>query len=201
MTYPSSFLLFLTVNCMCFKFVFAGVHWPLHTGGELLNSSLLHPSQFSLASALYRRSLGLLELNHNYLPSSDGGESVHCVIPISPLDMKNAPWIQMGNIMWVSCIWLAMQNLRRGFSRPWVALTALSPPSLSFLPLSHPQSLCNSFYTSHPHFSPFFLSHSSLLPLFLPLSLSSPLPFQSTTAATVPVPAKNRLFRIKVSFI
>lgn len=90
------FSLFLTVNCMCFKCVFAGVHWPLHTGGELLNSSPLHPGQISLVSALNRRSLGLLELNHNYLPSSDGGESVHCVIPISPLDMKNAPQIQKG---------------------------------------------------------------------------------------------------------
>lgn len=84
MTYPSSFFFFLTVNCMCFECVFAGVHWPLHTGGDLLNSSPLHPSQFFLASSLNRRLLGLLELNHNYLPSSDGGESVHCVIPISP---------------------------------------------------------------------------------------------------------------------
>lgn len=39
----------LTVNCMCFECVFAGVHWPLHPGGELLNSSPLHRSQFSLA--------------------------------------------------------------------------------------------------------------------------------------------------------
>ena len=72
MTYPSSLssLLFPT---MCFKCVFTGVLWLSHTEGELLNSSLLHPSQFSLAPALNGRSLGLLELNHNYLPSSDWG--------------------------------------------------------------------------------------------------------------------------------
>lgn len=79
---------------MCFKRVFARVHWPLNTGGELLNSSPLQPSQLSRASPFNRRLPGLLELNHNYLASSDGGESVHCVIPISPLDMKNAPWNQ-----------------------------------------------------------------------------------------------------------
>lgn len=96
MTYPSfccccCFFLFLSVNLMCFKRVFARVHWPLNTGGELLNSSPLQPSQLSPADPFNRCLPGLLELNHNYLASSDGGESVHCVIPISPLDMKNAP--------------------------------------------------------------------------------------------------------------
>lgn len=178
---------FLAVNCMCFECACAGVHWPLHTGGELLNSSPLHPSQLSLARALNRRLLGLLELNHNYLPSSGGGESVHCVIPISPPDMKNARRIQRGNIMSVSWIWLARQNLRRGYSRPWVALTALSLPSLSFHP-SLPSSflLSTSFNTSPPYFS------LVLSPLHIPPSLSSLLPFQSTTAATVPLPAKKK---------
>lgn len=59
-----------------------------------MNSSPLHPSLLHLASPFSRHLPGLLELNHNYLASSDGGESVHCVIPISPLDMKNAPWNQ-----------------------------------------------------------------------------------------------------------
>lgn len=162
------FPLFLAVNCMCFKRVFAEVHWPLHTGGELLNSSPLHPSQFSLARALNRRLLGLLELNHNYLPSSDGGESVHCVIHISPPDMKNAPRIQKGNIMSASWIWLARQNLRWGHSRPWVALAALSLPSLSFHPSLPSSLLPTSFYTSPSHFSLFLSPH---IPPCLSLSL------------------------------
>lgn len=172
MTYPSSFFLF--PHCMCFKCVFAEVHWPLHAGGELLNCSPLHRSQFSLASAVNRRSLGLLELNHNYLPSSDGGESVHCVIPISPLDMKNAPRIQKGNIMSASWIWLARQNLRRGYSRPWVALTLLFLSTLYLCHPSLPSSLPLCFY---PYISlsflPVFVSlHPSIHLSIYPASLS-----------------------------
>lgn len=169
------FLLCLTLDCMCFKCVFARVHWPLCTVGELLNSSRLHPSQFSLAPALNRCSLGLLELNHNYLFSSDRGESVHCVILISPLDIKNAPRIQKGNIMLVSWIWLARQNLRRGYSRATVVLELLSllffSSPLSFHPSAmHPLSV----YFLYDSFS--FLSvspHPSLPLLFLLLSLFS----------------------------
>lgn len=172
MTYPSSFFpLFFTVNCMCFKCVFAGVHWPLHTGGELLNSSPLHPGQISLASALNRRSLGLLELNHNYLPSSDGGESVHCVIPISPLDMKNASRIQKGGTLcwshgfdWRGRIWDGATVVLELLS-----LLFLSPLYL-FIPLSHPHTLPFSFYTSPSH-SSLFLS-PSIPPASLPPSAS-----------------------------
>lgn len=90
-------------------------------------------------------------VNRNYLPSSNGGESARCVIPISPLDIKNAPRIQRGNIMSVSWIRLARQNLRRSYGRPWVSLlffpslfAILTPPSLLLsvhLDLPHSVSL------------------------------------------------------------
>lgn len=169
---------------MCFKRVFARVHWPLNTGGEILNSSPLHPSQFSLASALNRRLPGLLELNHNYLPSSDGGESVHCVIPISPLDMKNALWNQKRE-HYVGLTDLtgeaefetgatSLSCFRCSFS-PALCLLIPSLP-LYFLLYIPPPPFVLVFVAIHPHFS---LCRSSVLPL------------QSTTAATMPVPAKS----------
>lgn len=188
------FLPLLTLNCMCFKYAFAGVHWPLHTGGELLNSSLLHPSQFSLARAVNRCSLGLLELNRNYPPSSDRGESVHCVIPISPLDIKNAPRIQKGNIMLVSWIWLAKQNLRQGYSRPWVTLSVL----YLFISLSsRPLSFCP--YASLS-FSPWFCLTSSVLLLSLRCS-SFGVQLLLLCRCQHKKKIKNRLFRVKVSYI
>ncbi len=154
------------------------------------------PASSAWLSALNRRSLGLLELNHNYLPSSDGGESVHCVIPISPLDMKNASRIQRGNIMSVSWIWLARQNLRLGYGRPWVALSALSLPSPSFHPSLSSFLLCYFFpYISLSFLLVFVSLHPSCLSFSLRLSLLC-CPF-STTAATVLVPAKNVCLGLK----
>ena len=163
------FFLFLTLSCMCVKCAFASVHWPLHTGGELLNSSLLHPSRFCLAQALNRRSLGFLEMNRNYLPSSGWGESFHCVIPISPFDIKNAPRTQKGNIMLVSWIWLQRQNLRQVYVRPWLlSLAVLSFVSHSFHPRFSSSLLVFLYIFS---FLPLFVSlHPSISPLSAALS-------------------------------
>lgn len=156
---------------MCWECVFGGARWPLRTADELSDSSPLHPIQFSLAPTLNRCSLGLLELNHNYLPSLNGGELVHCVIPVSPPDIKRVLWIQRGNIMSVSWIWLLRQNLRQGYGRPWAALSlCLSPfTSLIYLPLIPSSFSCS----------------------ISPASLFSPLPSQKTTAAAVLMPVQG----------
>lgn len=112
---------------------------------------------------------GPLALNHNYLPSSDGGESVHCVIPIALLDiLKKALRIPKGNIMLVSWIRLARQNLRWGYSRPW--LPSLPPPLHLFIHLSHSR-----------------LIHVSLNPPLAACAMTC----QKTTAATGTGPVKS----------
>lgn len=115
----------------------SSVHLPECTSPYILEVNYwiplpLHSGQFSL---LWIDVHWVCEnVNRNYQPSSNRVESVRCVIPISPLDIKNAPWIQRGNIMLVSWIWLARQNLRRGYTRPWVSLLFFSIPALhSFL--------------------------------------------------------------------
>lgn len=97
---------------------------------------------------------------------------MHCVIPSPLLDMKNAPRISEGE--------------------HYVGLMDLTGEA-EF------ETGLRSSFISHPSLS----IHLPLIPpCFSPLeSLCSLLPFQSTTAATVSVPAKNRLFRVKVSFI
>lgn len=180
------------LNFMCFKRVFARVHWPLNTGGELLNSSPLPPSQFSLASALNRRLPGLLELNHNYLPSSDGGESVHCVIPISPLDMKNALWNQKREH------YVGLMDLT-GEAEFETGTTSLSCFRCSFSP---------ALYLLIPSLPLYFLlyipPHSSLfLSPFIPISpcVSPPYcPFRVQLQLLCQC-QQNRLFTVKVSFI
>lgn len=170
----------------------SSVHLPECTGPYILEVNYwiplpLHSGQFSLLWIVVHWASE--NVNRSYQPSSNRVESVRCVIPISPLDIKNAPRIQRGNIMLVSWIWLARQNLRRGYTRPWISL-------LFFF---HPRSLCTPSCTPTSHFSLIFVS-------LCPVSLSSLLPFQTTTAATVSVPAKkeekkNCLVRVKVSYV
>lgn len=132
----------------------SSVHLPECTSPYILEVNYwiplpLHSGQFSL---LWIDVHWVCEnVNRNYQPSSNRVESVRCVIPISPLDIKNAPWIQRGNIMLVSWIWLARQNLRRGYTRPWVSLLFFSIPAPSALLPVHLALI-----------SPSFLSHSVL---------------------------------------
>lgn len=176
----------LALNCMCFKYVFARVHWPLHTKGELLNSPPLRLSQFSLALALNRGLLGLLELNHNYLPSSDGGESVHCVIPISPPDIKNAPRTQRGE----HYVGLMDSTGEAEFETGLQSSLSCSRCSFSlFIPSSPP------FCT---HLSSIFPTASlSILFLFIHLLKDFFFFFCGASASK----KKKCLFRVKVSFI
>lgn len=133
----------------------SSVHLPECTSPYILEVNYwiplpLHSGQFSL---LWIDVHWVCEnVNRNYQPSSNRVESVRCVIPISPLDIKNAPWIQRGNIMLVSWIWLARQNLRRGYTRPWVSLLFFSIPAPSALLPVHLALI-----------SPSFLSHSVLV--------------------------------------
>lgn len=170
---PHSWLYVLQV-CIC-QCALALTYW-----GELLNSSPLHPSQFFLAQALNRRSPGLLELNHNYLPSSDRGESVHCVIPISPLDIKNVPQTQKGKRNVALMDLTAEAEFETGLPSTLVALALLSLLSLHlFIRVYHPHSIHLSFISTPICFSP-------------SLCLPSLLPFQSTTGAIVCMPARKK---------
>lgn len=181
---------------MCFKHVFARAHWPLNTGGELLNSSPLHPSQFSLASPWNRRVPGLSDLNHNYLPSSDGGESVHFVISISPLDMKSAPRHQKREhyVGLIDSTGEAEFETGLKSSLSCFLLLFLSPPSVFWSP-------------SLPLFSHLYISPRSSLFLspFIPsLSPCVSLPYRSRLQSEMHpmcLCQQNRLFAVKLSFI
>lgn len=109
---------------------------------------------------------------------------MHCVIPSPSLDMKNAPRISEGEH------YVGLMDLTGEAEFETGLRSSLSCSRCSFSP---------PLFISHPSLS----IHLPLIPpCFSPLeSLCSLLPFQSTTATTVSVPAKNRLFRVKVSFI
>lgn len=180
---------------MCFKHVFARVNWPLNTGGELLNSSPLHPSQFSLASPWNRRVPGLSDSNHNYLPS-DVGESVHFVISISPLDMKNAPRHQKREH------YVGLMDLTGEAEFEMGLKSSLSCFRCSFSP-----ALCLLIPSLPPYSLLYILPHSSLfLSPFIPYSTLSPcvsLPYRPfrVQMQLLCLCQQNRLFTVRVSFI